>query len=177
MPPENSNQIQPKSHNAPSKWTIVSGVAILVILLIVFGYISLNRRVASIPTPAPTSVRAVNQHCSTYFDVCIDDSLNAWKVTTDSAHDFDLTNEVGGVSLAIAQSEVLKFNGAGPSLATVSLLGQNVRAYKDEVNGLTRVITGINNTNSSLIVLLSSRKDISADTTKNIVGSITTRKK
>lgn len=113
------------------------------------------------------------QHCSRYFDVCLNDPTNGWKVTVDGQHDYDLINKDTGISLSFISSSGISFKSTDAGFTQVNLLGQNTQAYKDTKNGLTRIITGINNASSTLIVLLASGNDIGAKQVTDIVASIT----
>ncbi|MCX6752052.1 MAG: hypothetical protein NTZ87_00930 [Candidatus Nomurabacteria bacterium] len=110
--------------------------------------------------------------CSTYFKVCVENKTNKWKVVSDTLHDFDLSNESEDVMIFLMSSQGMEFKDTDAGFTTVSLLGQNKQAYKDTKNGLTRVITGINNDKDSLIILLASEKDISMEKTKEIISFI-----
>jgi len=120
-------------------------------------------------------VEKVTKHCSSYFSVCVQDYKNKWKIASDSLHDFDLVSENNGVLLSMMHSQGMQFKESGEGFTSVSIFGQNSQAYKDTKDGLTRVITGTNNGKDSLIILLTSEKDFSANEAKEIIGSIKTK--
>ena len=52
------------------------------------------------------------------------------------------------------------------------LLGQTSQAYKDTSNSQTRVITGLNGDKSSVIIILVSEKDISAQMVRDVISRV-----
>ncbi|MEI6238191.1 MAG: hypothetical protein WCP15_01495 [bacterium] len=122
---------------------------------------------------APTLfMKKTTDFCSTYFEICVVDQFNKWKVTSDSPHDFNLSNENEGIMLFLAYSKDLEFKGGDAGFTSISLLGQSKQAYKENKNDFTQVITGINYDKHSLILLLASDKDISAKKTQEITDLI-----
>lgn len=163
MPPLNTNSIEIKQDN--KNWKFV--VLIIVGLLIVFGLIFLLLY---------KNEKSLTGHCSNYFAVCFQDYESKWKVLVDTRKDFNLMNLTEGTSLSFVYSDKLVFKDSDQGFTTVSLLGENKQAYKDSVNGLTRIVTGTKIGEKTLIVLLASEKDINVETLQEIVKKIIIRK-
>ena len=121
----------------------------------------------------PISMKDIPRHCSSYLNICVNDPTGKWKTSVNALHDFDLSNESEGILLAIAHSTGIEFKGTDAGFVSVSLLGQNTTVYKDTTKDLTRVITGINDAKlGTLIVLISSANDITAEKVTEIVNAI-----
>ena len=174
MPPQNTNQIDQDNQIPPTvnkkKWGMITAGVVLLIIIIFGVYLFINNKS---PVKPPTNL------CSSYFGVCVANADNKWATTTDARSDFDLQNNEENILLAFIYSSTLTFKDPDPGFTTVTLLGQTRQVYKDATSTLTRVITGVNSTNSqsatssqSIIILLASDKDISADKVKEIVGKI-----
>ena len=109
--------------------------------------------------------------CSTHFNVCLKNSSNQWKVAINTAQDFDLTNKEN-LGLFFAYSNILKFNDTKAGFTKVLLQGKTRQAYKDKVNGLTRIITGTKLGKNTLIILMTSEKDITNSKVQEIINKI-----
>ena len=109
--------------------------------------------------------------CSTHFNVCLKNSSNQWKIAVDTEQDFDLINKEN-LGLFFASSSILKFNDTKPGFTKVLLQGKTRQAYKDKVNGLTRIITGTKLGKNTLIILMTSEKDITNSNVQGIINKI-----
>ncbi|MEI6396981.1 MAG: hypothetical protein WCO48_02840, partial [Candidatus Taylorbacteria bacterium] len=131
-------------------------------------------------SPEPTWVSGVGDagvnrpRCSGYFGICFNDSDNKWAVGVDGPQDFDLYNSSSDILLTLSYSTRIHFQGQGLGSPTVSLLGQSQEAYREMLGDQRVVITGINDGDNSLIVILSSENDIDIQTIQDIVSNITT---
>jgi len=167
-------------------WRIMIIVGVLLVIIIATDYfrrysnqgsIGKTQAISHLSTPTPMNQQI--KHCSGYFGICIPDLENKWKITVDSLHDFDLVNSEENISLFIMYSSSLSFKDSDPGFTTVSIMNQNKPAYKDVTkDGLTRVLTGVGvNSTTTLLVMLASNIDISAETAQKIISQIKPRGK
>lgn len=160
---------QPKSS---AHWKYVAALVILVIIVVVY-FLSGHKNDRLIPDTASST-----DHCSSHFSVCIPDPSGVWKVTLDNRKDFDLFNETDSIALSFIYSDILDFKDSDPGFTTVSLLDEQKQAYKDVVNGMTRIVTGLSvDTDKTLIVSLVSDRDMSAEKTQEIISNIFSKNK
>ena len=158
MPPQTT---QTNNHKK-----IRTAISLLILLALIGGLFFYNTKNKAKPVTPPATL------CSTYFKVCINNPTNQWKVATDTLQDFDLTNEADNIALFFVYSTDLSFKESGTSFTTVSLQGETKQVYKDNVNGLTRVMTGTKIKDTTLLILMTSDKDIDAIKVQEIIGNI-----
>lgn len=163
MPPLNTNPIVPNQDKKHWKFVVAIIIGLLIFAGLIFFVINNNKKPS-------TNI------CSGYFPVCLQDSVNKWSISFDTLQDFGLVNVTEGISLFFVYSSRLEFKESNQGFTSVSFLGQNKQAYKDTANGLTRIITGTKIGEKTLIVLLASEKDISAETLKEIIEKIIIQK-
>ena len=114
--------------------------------------------------------------CSSYFNFCFKDTTNQWKITTDSFNDFDLVNDSRGLGLFFVYSRGLDFKSNVPGFTIIKFSNRHnlhdEPAYKDNVDGLTRVMTGTSIDNVTLLIMLASEKDITAYDVQDIANNL-----
>ena len=166
-PPVSEPPIQ--NHTSRKFWLSLFVVLILVLVSIGLFYL------IKMKDKATVIEESFSDKCSTYLNICISDKENKWKTDKDELRDFDLTNQSENISIAFVYSDTLEFKEFGPSFTDVFLINSNKPAYKSVSNGLTQIMSGTKLGGKTLIVILASQNDITADKTKEVFSLIKTR--